>query len=320
MGVLDVIGGLSKTAGAGFNAFGEEKATRAAQALAQAKAGREAERDRVLNALTQAQTSRLTAPAAPEYKIENGQRIDITAGKATPIEGYVAPATKPEYRVENGQRINVEANTAEPIAGYEAPKPQASYTPVTVGGTDGTPAVVKPFNNKTGEVGEPIGSAKPGVAQRPTEPQMRANLVTPRAEQAAQELMKFYETGAPVKTLAQRIPIAGNFVMNENEQRMVQAAEVVASAILRLESGAAITEGEVRSYAKQLLPQPGDTPEVLQQKKGTLQSTLQAMRAQSTLGATGEAAKTPEQKLWDDAVALYGKDRVLSEFGPRPPE
>lgn len=35
-------------------------------------------------------------------------------------------------------------------------------------------------------------------------------------------------------------------------------------------------------------------------------------------GAAAPAAPTEEQALWDQAVAQYGRDRVLKEYGPRP--
>ena len=36
------------------------------------------------------------------------------------------------------------------------------------------------------------------------------------------------------------------------------------------------------------------------------------------VGAAAPAAPTEEQALWDQAVAQYGRDRVLKEYGPRP--
>lgn len=200
--------------------------------------------------------------------------------------GFQPPAPvapRPTYDATRGAVVDIEAGTAKPVAGLPD-------RPVTATGG------------------------------RPTEAQMRANLVTPRAEQAAKDLMEFYETGAPIKSLASQIPIVGNFALSEDEQRMTQAAEVLASAVLRLESGAAITESEIKSYARQLLPVPGDSPEVLAQKKATVAKALDAMRAQSTTARQTSTAAQPtrEQALWDAAVAKHGEAVVLEKFGPRP--
>jgi hypothetical protein len=144
----------------------------------------------------------------------------------------------------------------------------------------------------------------------------------------ARELLKpFFDSGASARSKLAGVPVVGNYFVSKDEQRLNQAAETVASAILRLESGAAISQSEVRSLAQQLLPQPGDKPEVLQQKRATLRTQIERLRiaAEPALGrestATGTtppAGKTHEQHLWDAAVAKHGEAKVLKEYGPRP--
>lgn len=126
--------------------------------------------------------------------------------------------------------------------------------------------------NRAYDVANPLPNTQKKA--RPTETTQRAALVYPRAAEAAKVLDKYYRTGAPVKSTAGKIPIVGNYILSEDEQEMNQAAETVASAILRLESGAAITQAEVKSYAKQFLPQPGDGPGVRAQKRATLATQL----------------------------------------------
>lgn len=124
MGVLDVLGGVAKTAGAGFNAFGDERRAKVTAALAAQNAAREAERDKVLNALTSAQTSRLLAPPPVEpprreYDAGRGGIVDLDAGTFA----SVAPpkVDPPKRQVVDGQIVDVDAGTAAPIAGYVAP-------------------------------------------------------------------------------------------------------------------------------------------------------------------------------------------------------
>lgn len=180
-----------------------------------------------------------------------------------------------------------------------APHP-ASYTPVTLGGENGTPAVVRPFNNRTGEVGASVGPAKPAtplIGRQPTEIQSRARLVVPRAEAAAAELERFFTSGAPVKSEMGKVPLVGNFVLNKDEQMMNQAAETIASSILRLESGANYTKNEMLSYKKQFLPAPGDSPEVLAQKRATLQEQLRSMRELADRGPAGRQSPPTSSPL-----------------------
>lgn len=184
-----------------------------------------------------------------------------------------------EVIVRDGKRVYVRRSQA---VGQEAPAPAGpSGSFVQMTGPDGQPVL---FNPTTKHSVTPPAGARLGAS---TEAQQRANLVLPRAEQAAGNLDEFFEKGAPPRSLMSRVPIVGNFVMSEDEQRMVQAAEAVASAILRMESGAAVTEGEIKSYARQFLPAPGDSPEVRAQKKATLEQQLQAMRAQTSPGSLG---------------------------------
>lgn len=116
------------------------------------------------------------------------------------------------------------------------------------------------------------------VPRQPTEVQSRAKLVYPRAQSAAADLEPFFTSGAPIRSQASRVPVLGNYALSPDEQKMNQAAETIASSILRLESGANYTKNEVESYKKQFLPAPGDSPEVLKQKRATLLEQLDAMK------------------------------------------
>lgn len=151
-----------------------------------------------------------------------------------------------------------------------------------------------------------ISAGKPKTPPRPTEIATRASLVYPRAAEAAQTLERFYTSGAPLKSKASQIPIVGNYLMSDDEQQLNQAAETVASAILRLESGAAVTQNEVRSYAKQFIPQPGEGANVLAQKRATLRTQLEQMRRVAS-GASGggepEVVATPARQTSGAALS-----------------
>lgn len=63
------------------------------------------------------------------------------------------------------------------------------------------------------------------------------------------------------------VPFIGNMLTSPEFQQAEQAQRDFINAILRRESGAAIAESEFASAKKQYFPQPGDSPQVLEQKK-----------------------------------------------------
>ena len=67
-------------------------------------------------------------------------------------------------------------------------------------------------------------------------------------------------------------------------QRQEQAERNFVNAILRKESGAAISEEEFENARKQYFPQAGDSPEVLEQKKANRETVMNSM-----IGAAGLA-------------------------------
>lgn len=152
--------------------------------------------------------------------------------------------------------------------------------------------------------GERVGP-KASTAQRPTEQQARFGAVLPRAETALEDiqgLLKDFNNRVPNRTLLGRLGFgAGQFVTPEAEQRYNQAAEALATAILRSESGAAITEAEKEDYKRQFIPSPGDTPELIEQKLESLAVTLNAMRrlagpaAPVDASAEGSGGVTPDR-------------------------
>jgi hypothetical protein len=66
-----------------------------------------------------------------------------------------------------------------------------------------------------------------------------------------------------------------NYFASPARQATVQAQRNFVNAILRVESGAAISEQEFNNAQRQYFPQPGDTKEVIEQKR---QNRITAMR------------------------------------------
>jgi hypothetical protein len=70
----------------------------------------------------------------------------------------------------------------------------------------------------------------------------------------------------------------GNYLKSRDYQRAEQAGREFLQAILRKDTGAAITKEETAEYGTVYLPQPGDSAAVLAQKKASRQRAVQAIQ------------------------------------------
>lgn len=73
-------------------------------------------------------------------------------------------------------------------------------------------------------------------------------------------------------------PVVGNYLKSKEYQQASQAGKEFLQAILRKDTGAAITKEETAEYGSVYLPQPGDGPEVLAQKKAARHRALAAIK------------------------------------------
>lgn len=80
------------------------------------------------------------------------------------------------------------------------------------------------------------------------------------------------------------VPLIGNFVRSDEDKQFGQAKNDFISAVLRKESGAAISKDEYKNEDLKYFPQPGDTPKVIAQKSESRQRAIATLEAQ---GGTG---------------------------------
>jgi hypothetical protein len=117
---------------------------------------------------------------------------------------------------------------------------------------------------------------------------------------------------------AARLPFgAGNYVVSENYQKFDQATRNFVNAVLRKESGAAISEGEFENARRQYFPQPGDSKEVLQQKAQNRATAIAAMHrsAGPALQVTSETAQ-PVPSPDADATISAARDAISQGADP----
>ncbi len=105
------------------------------------------------------------------------------------------------------------------------------------------------------------------------------------------------------ENVAGRAPLIGNYMKTPQYQQAQQAGDEFLQAILRKDTGAAITREEKSEYGAVYLPQPGDSPQVLQQKRVSRRRALEAIQA----GMPPQAVLAQEKALSNTNAATGNK-------------
>lgn len=113
-----------------------------------------------------------------------------------------------------------------------------------------------------------------------TEQQSKDTVFTTRAEGSLPTLNQYEQALTDAgDAIASGVPFVGNFITSEEFKKAEQSGREFLQAILRKDTGAAITADEEQQYGKTYLPRPGDTPEVMAQKRQSRQRALDAIKA-----------------------------------------
>jgi hypothetical protein len=127
-----------------------------------------------------------------------------------------------------------------------------------------------------------------------TEAQSKDTIFATRAEGALKKLDPIANNLAdPLSSVGASIPYVGNYLKGADYQNAEQAGLEFLQAILRKDTGAAITPAENDEYGKVYLPRAGDGPQVLQQKAESRQRVVAALNA----GMTPQAILAKEKAL-----------------------
>lgn len=128
----------------------------------------------------------------------------------------------------------------------------------------------------------------PGFNKPLTEAQGNAVSFSLRAQNALENLAG-QKTVSNKDYYASQTPWGlGNFAMSDAGQQSMNSEKQFIAAVLRKESGAAISQGEYTSYGAQLFPRPGDSQAVLGQKAQNRELALKAMRIQAGQSGTAQ--------------------------------
>lgn len=165
---------------------------------------------------------------------------------------------------------------------------------VELGGGDGGMVVFGPD-------GKPI-MASGGAAGKFTEGQSKDNVYFTRASGALQDLN---DVGLSLTSMGDKalgmVPFGlGRYGQSEEYQFADNAAAEFLTAVLRKDTGAAITQQEFDIYGPMFLPMPGDKPAVLRRKAAARQRAVEAIGA----------GMSPEQILATERAALATEENT----------
>lgn len=163
-------------------------------------------------------------------------------------------------------------------------------------------------------------------AAEPKADQHKAALFGQRMQQAEGVFGKLTEQGydpTGVSAGAQRTTVFGIGVperLKSGEfKQQEQAERNFLNAVLRRESGAAISESEFDSGSKQYFPREGDTPEVLEQKRQNRLLAIQGLQAEAgPAWAKYSAPKGGPAMAKDAPAAPGGEARGATASQPSP--
>jgi len=157
-----------------------------------------------------------------------------------------------------------------------------------------------------------IGGGKP-----PTEGQSNAAAFATRADESMGQMEKLVAGGYNPAGITKAITTSGlfpNVLKSSENQQQDQAQRNFVNALLRRESGAAISDSEFKNAESQYFPAAGDKPEVLAQKKQNMKTAIAGLRAsagdaamgnlESQRGNVGQSASAPAASRNQDSEAL----------------
>lgn len=199
-----------------------------------------------------------------------------------------------------------------PQAGFRAATKEEAAANGAAAGQVGPDGRFYPAKTQEGMVvygpdGQPILTTGGATAKPFTEAQSKDVVYATRAKGALDALEPVADALASRGDIvADMVPLGlARGMQNPNFQLARQAGNEFLQAILRKDTGAAITDSEQASYGVTFLPQPGDLPQTLLAKKASRARAIAAI----------EAGMSPAQILAQERGLSKGDDAV-PETGP----
>jgi hypothetical protein len=191
----------------------------------------------------------------------------------------------------DGRKIFMQQNQVD---GTLRPLPAGSTVPAnnaggTVTGPDGKPIQVPDGVDRKTFIKRVSETSADAATGKKTEAQAKASSFAARMQKAEQDLSTLQNEGlSGLQAVTSGVPLVGNYLQSTDHQRFETAKSAFITALLRQESGAAVNKSEFSRYEKEMFPQPGDAPAVVQQKAALRTAAIEQMK-----GAAGPGYQPP---------------------------
>lgn len=220
----------------------------------------------------------------PNSRHMSGQAVDLVPRPGeTMAQLYTRVAQAPGVKAINeGDHVHVQqggASAGRPVIPGSAPKPKESTVPAGYR--------LKPDGTLTYIPGGPADPAQ-AADKAPTEGQTKAVSFAYRTQQANQRMTGLVDRGivkprTPTAQLFDNRDGVTRMVTKTNEDRQFfQAAKEWLAPVLRKDTGAAVTDGELATYMDIYIPRYEDDPQTIRQKAAARKDAMIAM-----VGETG---------------------------------
>lgn len=144
-------------------------------------------------------------------------------------------------------------------------------------------------------------------AAKLTEGQGKATGFYGRAQASNEILSGLEKEGTNLyNSIVSNVPLAGNYLISEEYQKYSQAKRDFINAVLRQESGAVIGPSEFANAEQQYFPQPGDGPQVIEQKRRNREAAIAGLKVASGPGAS-QVGQTPPPAPTAGGFSVTGK-------------
>jgi hypothetical protein len=200
-------------------------------------------------------------PVLDRYKAEAENSRAAATVAATQRGQDIGAQTAAAGRAQSERHFGVTQAAGKVPAGYRAnPDGSMSFIPGGPADPSGSNKPLTEFQGKSAAFGDRAMKADKILKD------LTGNY-SPGAISLKQGLGNVWGVGGALEAGA-------NIALSENSQKVEQAQRDFINALLRQESGAAISSGEFSNAAKQYFPQPGDSKGVIEQKAANRKTSI----------------------------------------------
>lgn len=260
------------------------------------------------DALPQAfQNGQINYPVLQQLALAYPERVGQIMSAYNQAQPPKAPSVNLQFDPETGTIFNPRTGEVRRAEGFEQAEAQVPFT-IPEGATPEQEAAIYREQARRIAATDPQGAkrffdlanqANPEAKTKPpTDSQLMAGGYFERMNRAQQIIEPLEQQGEyPMvgAAIAGATPFVGEFarrtVMSPQQQQYQQAADDWIRAKLRKESGAVIGEEEMRREYQTYFPQPGDSDEVIEQKRRARETATRAMAT-----AAGPAVQSTGKK------------------------